>query len=347
MIWGKLWRRKKLTKVYWHIGFGKTGSSALQSSLSLDGRSVKNQLGENLLYCSIQSDGRILSGRRLMKLAANSPQQYIASDPEIADRNITENLRRSLKKIFNAGYTPVFSQEDWGRRGYDFIGKQFFEKLGCAPHVIVYVRPQVSWFNSGWWQWFAWVDQFSTPHEVVSAWGGYDFMRWAAQIEPWRQLAGNSNISVRLHSQDVLADFLSVLKVTKEWGRAGVRANVSLSPTVLKLFKKFPDLRRVDRPDVDFILSGVLKFEGCPPWVIDPDFARQIVEETRLDNLRLLELLDAESRGLMQNDLGWWDAEYYRNRKVWSGNDYELTREESDEALHQALLQLIEIGRAR
>jgi len=48
-------------KVYVHVGLSKTGSSALQTYLS-QAIKLKTDSGEQLLYCAIQKDGKVLYG---------------------------------------------------------------------------------------------------------------------------------------------------------------------------------------------------------------------------------------------------------------------------------------------
>ncbi|WP_137819730.1 hypothetical protein [Pseudomonas sp. 2FG] len=334
-----------MRKAYFHIGFGKTGSSALQSYLSFNPEHTTPETNERLLYCSLQSDGRIIYGEELTKKASLTPLKYIASSPAIAETENLSKIKQALDEIFDAGYTPIFSQEDWGRRAGHFKNSDLFTQLDCTAHGIVYVRPQVDWFNSAWWQWYAWASEFSNPGDVIKAWG-YNFMLWADQITKWQRLPGVENITVRLQPSDVVEDFMGLFNIRPTLSAAHEeRNNVSLNPTLIKLLKKYPSLRCTHGADVDSILSKFLKFEGKAPWVIDQELSEQIIAATRADNMLLHNLLDEPSKVLMKNDARWWSAEHYASRRVCTQADFELNTQDLLSIIEQAIPALIQLGR--
>lgn len=336
---------KKLRKIYFHIGFGKTGSSSLQSYLSYNSEHIASENNEKLLYCSFLRDGGIVYGEELTNSAARTPLKYIASYPAIAEVENLTKVRETLDDIFDRGYTPIFSQEDWGRRAGHFAGSDFFTRLGCKAHVIAYVRPQVDWFNSAWWQWYAWIDEFSNPNDVIKAWG-YNFMLWADQIIKWQGLPGVENVTVRLQSSDVVEDFMGLFKVKPSAGfDPKERNNVGLSPTLIKLLKKYPSIRSAHGADVDSILLRFLKFEGKAPWVIDQQLSKQIISATHADNKLLYGLLDEPSKIRMECDERWWSAECYASRRVCTQVDLELNTEDLFGIVEQAIPALIQLGR--
>jgi len=331
-------------KIYFHIGFGKTGGSSLQSYLSFNSIHQTNKQ-EKLLYCCFDRDGRVFYGDEVSKMAKLSPLKYVASAPDIAELPDISVAKQELDKLFSQGFTPVFSQEDWGRRAGYFKTSNFFEQLDVVVHAIAYIRPQVEWFNSAWWQWFAWDGNFKKPEDVIAAWG-YNFMLWGHQLSLWKRLPGVENVSVRLHPSDITEDFLHLLGVNEEVERANVeKVNVSLSPTLIKLLKKYPTLRQAHSADVDSILSKFIKFEGKTPWVIDAELASKIVASTNADNLKLLDMLDPPSRIIMVGDLRWWDAAHYKARKLWEEEDFQLKEEELSSIIEQVIPALINLGR--
>jgi hypothetical protein len=334
-----------MRKIYLHIGCGKTGSSSLQSFLSFNPEIQHPETHEKLLYCCILKDGSILFGDELKRRAARSPMKYLASDPTIANMGSLDVLKSELDGIFERGYTPIFSQENWSRRAGDFSNSNFFNKLNVLADVIVYVRPQVDWFNSAWWQWFVWNKLFKKPQDVIDAWG-YNFMLWGDLISQWRGVDGVNNITVRLQPNDIIEDFLGLFNHVPVPGMSQkYKTNISLPPILIRFLLKYPFLRKQHSAQVDVILSRFLKFEGKSPWIIGAELGHQIITATRVDNEKLLEMLDNTSQELMKNDPRWWDAEYYKSRYIFNEKDLELSGDDLRSIFVQAIRSIISRGK--
>ncbi len=334
-----------MRKVYLHIGFGKTGSSSLQSYLSFNPEFKHPEKNEKLLYCCILEDGKIIFGERLKQRAKRSLLKYLASAPEIANIEILPVLKSELDRLFEAGYTPIFSHEGWWERVGDFRNSNFFNNLGISADVIVYIRPQVDWFNSAWWQWFAWTKPFKKPQDVIDAWG-YSFMLWGYQISEWSKLDGVKDITVRLQPNDIIEDFLSLFKQTSLHGLNHIyRVNTSLPAILIKFLLKYPFLRSTHNAYIALLLSKFLKFKGNSPWIIGTGLTHQIIAATRSDNEKTLQMLDEVSQEIMKKDPRWWDAEYYRKRYVFNEKDLELSRNELYLIIRQAFQALIKFGK--
>jgi hypothetical protein len=334
-----------MRKVYLHIGFGKTGSSSLQSFLSFNPEFQHPKTKEKLMYCCILKDGKIIFGDELKRRAEQNPFKYLASLPEIANIEILDVLKSELDGIFERGYTPIFSHESWWQRADDLRDANFFNKLNILADVIVYIRPQVDWFNSAWWQWFAWEDSFTKPQDLFDAWG-YNFMLWGSYISEWDRLDGVNNITVRLQPNDIIEDFLGLFNYAPAPGMSQkYRVNISLPPILIKFLLKYSFLRRKRTAHVDIILSKFLKFEGKSPWIISTELAHQIITANRLDNEKLLGMLDEVSQEIMKNDPRWWDAEHYKGRYVFNEKDLELSNKELLSIIAQAIRSLIKLGK--
>jgi hypothetical protein len=334
-----------MRKVYLHIGFGKTGSSSLQSFLSFNPEFQHPETNEKLLYCCILEDGKIVFGDELKRRAKKNPSKYLSSAPEIANMETIDALRSELDRIFEKGYTPIFSQEDWGRRAGDFRISNFFNELDILVGVIVYIRPQVDWLNSAWWQWFAWEKSFKRPQDVIDAWG-YNFMLWGYQISQWKSLEGVKEITVRLQPTEIIEDFLGLFKQASVHGMSQkYRVNPGYPPLLIKFLLKYPALRSTHSSRVDIILSRFFKFEGKSPWIVDTELTHQIISATRLDNEKLLGMLDEASQEIMKNDPRWWDAEYYKRRYVFSEKDLELSSGEIFSIITQGIRGFINLGK--
>ena len=317
----------------------------MQAFLSCNPVHDSVKTGEKLLYCAFQKNGKILYGNELVENARKTPLKYCSSFPEVTELADLAVVKHELDNIYEQGYTPIFSQEDWGRRAGYFKNADFFSRLDCDIHAVVYVRPQVDWFNSAWWQWYAWHEKFSVPRDVIGAWG-FNFMLWGNQIATWKRLARVQEVTVRLHPADIVLDFMELIGIQPSKDHVvPPKNNISLSPTLVKLLKRYPALRQTHSADVDSILSNFIKFEGKTPWFLEPVLVNQILENTKEDNLRLQTMLDAPSKVAMEQDQRWWDVKYYENRKVWSEDEFKLTENELFLIVEQVIPALLKLGR--
>jgi hypothetical protein len=338
----KLTRKKidLMNKVYIHIGFPKTGSSALQHYLRDHSESLVTIKGEKLAYCCIQNDGNIIKGQELLAASGHG----LVSDPNVAQKPISSLFKNNLRALFDSGLTPVFSQEDWGRRAEEFVKANFFASLDCHAHIIAYIRPQVDWFNSAWWQWWEWDDLFESPSDVINTWS-FNYMNWGRLLTLWKHAPGVQQVSVRLLGKDVIQDFCDMMNLPVSLDATKrPRVNPSLTPTLIKVLKRCKNLRGPHTPNVDTILSRHLQFGGNAPWVITADLCERIIQLTRKGNLQLLEMLDPHSKHTMKNDARWWNPSAYETKKVWAESDYKLTDQEVDDVLQQAMHAIIQKG---
>jgi hypothetical protein len=326
-----------------HIGFGETGTSALQSYLSFNPEHELPGANGRIRYCAIAGDGRLLQADALRSLASLSPHRRVASEPEVCRLQSLTELRQALGSVLREGFVPLLSQEDWGRRAEEFRQAGFLRELGCEAEIIVYVRPQVEWFNAGWWQWWAWDPQFRDPLDVVSAWGP-NFMYWADQICAWRDLPGVRKVTVRLHRPDAVSDFFSIWGANPTRDRRNIPApEISMAPLLLKILRSAPETATAHQGEAAVVLSRHLKLQGELPWAIDATLASRIVAWTRDDNRRLLGLLDDTSRQEMENDPRWWSADHHKSTRAWSGSDSGLSEPEVVEALEQLTSAVIRL----
>ena len=196
----RLWDRL-MADVILHIGFGKTGSSSIQKYLSIYG--TEKIAGTNLVYCAWTANDEFLQGETLYNTAAASCHGYIASTMVVPGSY--KGLVKGIEEVHGKGLVPLLSQEDWSRTGREFT--TVFEELGLKYKVIAYVRPQVEWLYAGWWQWWAWDENFASPDEVIEKWGMV-ILNWNAWLKFWQNSPSCEAVKVRLHCRDVVDDFL-------------------------------------------------------------------------------------------------------------------------------------------
>ncbi len=324
-------------KIILHVGVGKTGSSSLQSFLSFSPYLVSADGKQEFIYCCFNQNGGISAGTDLTKLAGCSLLQYSASETDIARAEHIPQTKSDLEEIFSAGCTPIFSQEGWSYRADEFRKSKFLLGIDCTAHVIVYVRPQVEWFNSAWWQWFVWSGKYASPEDFIAK-RGFKIMLWADLIAKWKDVPGVESVRIRLQTKDIVEDFRRLLGIAEVTGLSpSPKVNVGLNQTLIKLLLRYPELRGENSADVDAVLQKHFVFEGATPWVLGTELISKIITETYADNQRLLEMLDEESRQSMQSDRRWWDPEFYASRAEVLKKELKLSRNEMIDIIDQAI----------
>lgn len=306
-----------------HIGFGKTGTSSLQEYLSFHG--VDRIDDTNFCYASWSQDGRFIFGNALKEAAIASPHRYVVSTPSLPSS--FRGLVEGILKLKSMGLVPILSQEDWARTGAILPA---LEQLKLKATVISYIRPQVEWFNAGWWQWWTWINDFNHPEDVLRAWS-VGFLHWARQLSRWHKSPSVETLVVRLHCKDVVEDFIHFL------GGSVVtrlkRHNTSLDPLILKLYKSIPNLREKYNAEIDSVLSPILSKGRRAPWVLSRKLVKQIILDTWQDNKDLLQYLNPEQRNVMSEDHRWWDVKAYESRFNEGPLESMLSRDEAVEIL--------------
>jgi hypothetical protein len=300
-----------MKKVILHIGFGKTGSSTIQTFLSQQ----PELLGKsNYEYCVVKDDGSVIGSEEIRQTSLKNAFGYLSSAIAIHGAEFqVDRMRSGLQSILDRGLVPIMSQEFWADDKKSFQASNILRKLGFEFEVIAYVRPQVDYLNSGWWQWWYWERKYPSVLALALAYG--DYFSWYKALSIWKNLESVSKLRVRLHSTDVLADFLSVLGVSSEGLEAkNLRANVALSLSLAKLYEAIPSLRQIHYSVNDNILSPIILDDKKVPWVIDMSDTKKLIEMYRSGNEALLELVDNDVVSLMSNDQKWWHSDAYSSK---------------------------------
>ncbi len=317
-----------------HVGFGKTGTSALQTHLS---RHPELGTPRGHHYVVVDGAGAVVAGDQVRARAAGGSFPYVASVPDLWGRDDLEAIGGKLQAVGRRG-VPVLSQEDWGRTGRRCADERALERMGVQAHVVAYVRPQIEWFNSGWWQWWTWQEQFDTPADVLEKWRTR-FLWWRRQLDRW---AGNPNVSrltVRLYRRNTIPDFLQLMGADGEVPAGDNVVNASLAPLHIQILKSVSHLRGPHNPQFDWVLQQCLPSAESAPWALEPRIMQAIVDGCRQDNERLLELLSPEDADEMRRDQRWWSSEPYRDRAVATDDELQATPAELVRAV-EALLRM-------
>jgi hypothetical protein len=265
-------------------------------------------------YVCIDLPGtQLLRDAELVGAAHASPQQYACSRPGptwAPDKGTIESLRQQFDGLLAGGFTPILSWEDWINEAGMFSELRILPRLGLNAKVIVFIRPQIPWINSAWWQ--------------GGAWSGLDFegwlsravpmLGWAELIESWQAVPGVESVDVYAATRDVVATFYRAIEA--EPPVSGM-SNVSLDTAILRFFQRNPKFRSEQAPENDFVLQRCLAAGAKrTPWVVPQAKIAELIDYFHPSNERLLALVSPNERRLIENDPGWWDADAYRDREA-------------------------------
>lgn len=322
-----------MSRIVLHVGAGKTGSSALQTFLSTyAGTLVDGDLRYE--YCSLEADGTIWRHDRVRSSARHSLMGYRASAQDLSSVD-PSRFADNLRMFADGGIVPVFSQENWLAQ----------VTRGKIPHclaaadevdVVAYLRPQVEWFNSGWWQWWAWDDRIAKPEDVLDVWPGIT-MHWGHFLQAWSNLPTVTKVYARLAPRDIVGDFLRLLGISVE--HQVTMVNQAMSERMSRLYRTLPGLRQSFGPELDVVLAPYINDAGATPWVVEPRIVDRIISETRETNDLLLTFLDPVQREEMQADARWWDAAAFAERAYVPLETLQMDAQEAARLLGQAIVQ--------
>lgn len=295
-------------KIFLHVGMPKCGSSALQTYLSHNPSIVCGD--DKFDYAVIRPGGSLISGNTLIEEAASSAFRYAATIP--AER-INKMSRKSQNKFMNeVGLLSehadglIISSEGWGQKAELFNDECIFNNAEFDTHVIMYVRPQVSWVNSAWWQWGAWTDR------PLARWlrANKDSANWFLSASKWREKRWVNDLTIRVLPSSIVDDFATILGAEFQ---DELIHNKSLPGSMLRIFQRNRGLRHnAHDSSIDFILARHLELDQvATPWVIPPNLVEKLIDYFRDDNDRLMALLSPEQSEIMSNDDRWWSPNAY------------------------------------
>jgi hypothetical protein len=291
----------------------KCGSSALQVFLSSP--AFEKATNGRCAYLALHADGKLWRGDPLIEHAASSPRGYCSSHLGDAISAFTPNQKQQVRRLLNdlsRKYdTLILSCEGWGQNPQRLTDDCIFADDAFHVEVLAYVRPQLEWINSAWWQWGAWTalpaGQWINRQRRMAQWDALA-RQWAAK--PWVK-----KIDVRLIDGDVVQDFMHYLGFQVP---AQPRVNQSLPGILLRVLQHNRQLRAGPHDSaIDFVLARHLQLDaGGTPWILGPRKVEELLAFFRHENEQLANRLSSEQRETMLDDPRWWQAEPYLLRPV-------------------------------
>lgn len=334
-----------MKKLYIHAGFPKCGSSSIQTFLSGQ-RIFYSKDGSKLIYAVLLGNS-IVHGKSLCELIANNPTGYVSSLPwrnrKISIENYFDTVGDQLLNLLMNNHV-ILSQEAWIEEFEFWKTVDFFKKNEIEVTFICYIRPQIEWINSGWWQWGAWTES-SLDNWINSIIPG---VKYFDRIIEFINIGWIKQVKVRLLNRKLLSDFSTLLNLNDSYFSTDLDklVNKGLPNSLLRLFQLHRQLRPGPHDAViDSILTNNLQLKGKPAWVLDSTKITSIIRELYQNNKKLIEILDEDCRADFEADLRYWDAAAFESisKNVSPVKDVKPTYAELEEISLAAINSIVEI----
>lgn len=302
-------------KIVLHIGMPKCGSTSLQkyfcTPLFTEAAALKR-----IAYICIDKNGGLLFGDELQK---HSEFLIHGSIVSCSGRDISAFDRARKKEVLNKILllnknfdTVIISNEGYGINPDHLQDDCIFKNRKLDVTVLAYIRPQIEWLNSAWWQWGAWTN---VP---FNRWINLNLRKanWFSLIEKWKRKSWVKAVDVRLLTGNIIEDISSYFGILSN--DVSLNINKSLPAEVLRLYQ----LNRSLRPgphssEIDFIVSRHITDIYSPtPWVIPRRLLKKFLTFYEEQNLKLLAMLPKNMQDSMMQDKRWWSHEFYSSANV-------------------------------
>jgi len=173
--------------------------------------------------------------------------------------------------------------------------------------VVAYIRPPVQWLASLYYQ--RDYTREANLSQFLSRW--LPKARWVDAIDTWKTAPSVDRVDVRLHGQDICADFCELLG----WKTSGQAVQHNRSPpgVAVELLARPPLPANLSLSEAKFALwrwlpenSPLLDQLTPAPFPFDHQQVTQIIAETQAASKRLLEFCDATAHVAIEADARWW-----------------------------------------
>lgn len=327
-----------MTVLTLHIGAAKCGSSALQAGLTRNPLITRAD-GEVFTYTIVDHEGRVL---KAAELVPDPVYGYRATVDAVHLAGFGKNTHAAIRRALTQIANPVLSNE--GLLASAPLAEKFLARLDLPVEIIAYLRPQVDFVNSAWWQWGAWsgIEMREQLKRLIRL-CDYDM-----HLGRWEAIPQVRKVTLRLLPTDIVADFHACLGAPPPPTPDGPRVNASLPGAILRLAQRHPDLHNRLGPELDFVLARRMSFEGLAgtPWILSPAFVQRIIDRHRAGNRALMARLDPVQAARMAADPRWWDPATYAGREARGAGPVNTPRDEMDRLAIRLIEALLEAAPA-
>ncbi len=238
-------------------------------------------------------------GTTLKKHAEEDALKYLNFPKELLENStMFSELMSKFGSLTSNNDTIIISNEAWTDKGA--VSQGVIETLGnvrCQIDVFMVCRPPVDWFNAAWWQWGAWVGD----QEKASLLKSYQEINFWSSVQEWQRTGLINQIKIVDLSQDPLTSFLQFAGVVTDQPIRFTPSNSATDYDVLRhlIHNKEHYRRSIHNPGIEFYLNRLLKFKPRrPPGYASRAIAEAIIENSRADHERLIEMIEQTGQKL-------------------------------------------------
>ncbi len=326
-------------KIYIHVGASKCASTSIQKHFS---NNFEHAQQDGLLgYASIDKNGMLISGKALQLTAIQSPVGYASTSKEILDKK--DDIQKALAQCAEKYSAILLSCEGWHDCHEDF---RAIEDV-FAPYEVEFIfiiRPVVLWYNSAWWQWFNWSENFKD----VDSWIEWELNKRGERTSLWlRDYHALSTLSFtkKVHllslQSNIIEQIYKLMNIEYLHKEEGEKiANASSSAEHLYFLCANKDLRTLHDSAVDFVLGRHFKKRSPTPWVLSRDNLLRIFEKSKPAYEEIAQYISNEN--ILENPQ-WFKVAAYTDKLAKFTRDTNLTKDIIVDMLQEANLKIIEL----
>lgn len=297
-----------------HIGGAKCGSTSIQTFLT-NNPLLESRESVPYRYAVINPDFSVTFPEPNQNLGSVICP-HLSSVPIPVSHERWSRFNDAISEILRAcdnKYVPILSSEAWAEW---FIYFKLANTLKLFPDTIfesiLFVRPQIDWFNSAWWQWGVWSDLKITDWILNYSTNTCD---WYSIAKGWSELAINSKVYVyetsnrRHYTGNVLHTLMDHIDVSfEDLSLDRYSANVTPPLSLINFFQRHRNLRS-DMHDVSIenLLKERVHFSGKRPGnVLSLDHKRYILKRYTNGNRELAGYFNEFNREFFLNSTKWF-----------------------------------------